>query len=197
MDRYTDMSLEEYPPFPIVKLKMLKNGRCPFVTKRGCIVYKDRPSACRLYPIARASMVVDRNKKEKFFIIRENHCLGFNEDKEWNLHEWLEHEGIIVYDKFNMPWFEIVTSYSKLKSESKDKLFKKMQVFFMASYNLDKFKEYIFNSKFFDLYDVPLSVKEEIRIDDESLLSFALEWLNLFLYGKESQLIRPKFMDTC
>lgn len=199
LDRYTDINFEEYPPFPIVKLRMLENGRCPFVTNDGCTIYNDRPSACRLYPIARASMIVNRDKKEKFFIIKENHCLGFNEDKEWTLDEWLKHEGVIVYDKFNMPWFEIVTSHfkSELKLKSKNELFKKMQVFFMASYNLDKFKKYIFNSKFFDLYDVPLSVREKILRDDESLLNFAFEWLNLFLYGKGSRLIRPKFMDIC
>jgi len=197
LDIYTDINPLEYPPFPILKLKMRDDGRCPFVTPDGCSIYKDRPSACRLYPLARASMMVGHNKKEKFFIIKEKHCLGFNEKREWSLNEWLRHEEVTVYDKFNIPWFKIITLYSASQPESEEKLFKKMQMFFMASYNLDKFKKFIFGSKFFDLYDIALSIREKIFHDDESLLSFAFEWLNLFLYGKKSSLIRFKSKGRC
>ncbi len=194
IERYTDIDPEEYPPFPILKLKMNIDGRCPFVTEKGCSIYEDRPSACRLYPLARASAIVKEDKIDKFFIIKEKHCLGFNEDKTWTIEEWLEHEGVLTYDKFNLPWFKIVTSYENNVQREKNEnvLFKKMQVFFMSSYNLDKFREFLFKSSFFEKYHVPESVKEKIYKEDEELLKFAYEWINFYLYGKKSSLIKPK-----
>ncbi len=191
IDEYTDMDLEDYPPFPILKLKMREDGRCPFLREDGCSIYEDRPSACRLYPLARASMIVGADNKERFFLIRDEKCLGLNEEREWKIKDWLRHEGVEEYDRFNFPWFEIVTSSEELPAESRERLFKKMKAFFMASYDLDNFKRLILTEKFFQIYNVPPSVREKVFTDEKELLYLSFEWIRFVLYGKRGAVINP------
>ncbi len=186
LEYYTDINLDEYPPFPIIKLKMQEDGKCPFVSKKGCKIYNDRPSACRLYPIARASINYKKTVEERFFIIQEEHCLGFNEDKEWSIDEWLIHQDIKTYDIFNIPWFEIITSYPEEIIKTKDLLFKKMQIFYLASYNLDKFRKFILNKNFFDLYNIPDSLRKKVKKSETNMLQFAINWLRfIFIDSKD------------
>ena len=46
---------------PIITLKPVDDMdlKCPFVTPEGCHIYDDRPSSCRMYPLARA---ISRNR---------------------------------------------------------------------------------------------------------------------------------------
>ena len=188
IDTYADIDMEEYPPFPVLKLRMMdKDKRCPFLTKEGCSIYEDRPTACRLYPLARASTSTGKEVKERFFLIKEDHCLGLKENKQWEIKEWIRHEGVEEYDKFNFPWFEIVTSSDELLPAVKDNLFKNMKAFFMASYNLESFKKYILTDKFFKIYNVP----EQYRniSEDTDVLSLSLEWIRFVLYGKKGNII--------
>ena len=97
LDKFTDTDMESHRRFPMVKLKMRDDEEktCPFVTKEGCNIYEDRPGACRIYPIGRAARMVDadgeKRSNDKFFVVEEAHCLGFQEQKVWTLEEWLGH----------------------------------------------------------------------------------------------------------
>ncbi|EFK08235.1 conserved domain protein [delta proteobacterium NaphS2] len=86
LEQYTETLFDHHPRFPMVKLRMKdeEGHRCPFVTESGCSIYEDRPEACRLYPVGRASALVDMetNAREKYFIVNEAHCCGFEE--KWN-----------------------------------------------------------------------------------------------------------------
>jgi Fe-S-cluster containining protein len=90
--QYTIPGFIDRTQLPIVVLKMKddKIKSCPFVTPDGCTVYSDRPVTCRYYPIGMALMKKhDRETGEDFFImIKEEHCLGHNESKEWTIDEW-------------------------------------------------------------------------------------------------------------
>ena len=191
LDKHTETIIENSFRFPMVKLKMGtdENQICPFVTEKGCAIYEDRPAACRLYPIGRASTIVDgeKNSREKFFIVRESHCLGFQEKKSWTIGEWLEHEGVNEYNAMNDPWLGIITSSKSLGGEEATK---KFQVFFLASYNLDKFRQFIFESRFFDLFEVNSELKENLEGDDTALMKFGFNWLKYSLFG--DQTMQPK-----
>ena len=188
LDRYTETVLEDRR-FPMVKLKMSEDEkkRCPFVDKDGCHIYDDRPAACRLYPLAKASSTVEgeRDAREKFFVVREAHCLGFMEEKQWSLDEWLGHEGVKDYSFMNREWLEIITSRKSLGVSGKDAT-RKFQMFFMASYNLDEFRTFVFQSKFFELFEVPQDLHDALAQSDVSLLKFAFSWLKFSLFGEKT-----------
>lgn len=184
LERYTDTVVDDQHRFPMVRLKMRQHqGKtCPFVTPEGCTIYEDRPGACRLYPLGRASTMVDgeRDAREKFFIIVEPHCQGFEAGQCWTLEEWLESEGVNEYNAMNDQWLKIVTSAKRL---GKDKAIQKYQMFFMASYNLDKFRKFLFESRFFDLFKVGSEKRKELECQDVALMKFGVEWLKFSLFG--------------
>ena len=68
---------------------------------------------------------------------------------------------------------------------------RKTQMFYMASYNLDKFREFIFKSRFFDLFQVESDLKEKLDSDDVALMKFGFDWLKFSLFGDMTIQIRP------
>jgi len=188
LERYTDTILDKNSRFPMVKLRMMSDQKqaCPFVTNEGCSIYEDRPEACRLYPVGRASAMVDgeKNARERFFMVAESHCQGFQEKHAWTLDDWIDHEGVKEYSSMNDQWLGIITSSKSLGP--KTHLPQKLRMFFMASYNLDKFREFLFNSGFFDRFQVDPDLKEKLRSNDTALMLFAFEWLKFSLFGEKT-----------
>jgi Fe-S-cluster containining protein len=189
--QHTEMRFDAHPRFPMVLLKMrVEDKKCPFVTPEGCSIYEDRPGACRIYPIGRASMKVDREKeaREKFFVVREDHCLGFREEQTWTIEEWTADQGLDEYSAMNDLWLEIISSQRSLGPEKE--IPRKMQMFSMASYNLDKFRKFVFESRFLQLFDVASQTREKLTRDDRALLSFAFDWLKFSLFGMKTMKLR-------
>ena len=188
LEQFTETLFERQARFPMVKLKMKKDEghRCPFVTEKGCSIYEDRPEACRLYPVGRASALVAQEMaaREKYFVVNEAHCKGFREERRWTLEEWLDHEGVKEYKAMNDRWLGIMTSAKSLGPEAH--LVRKHQMFFMASYNLDKFRAFIFQSKFFDHFEVNKASIEKMETDDTALMDFAFDWLKFSLFGEKT-----------
>ena len=142
-----------------------------------------------MYPIGRASAVIDgaKNTCEKFFLIEEDHCLGFQEKKVWSLEQWLKHEGLDEYYEMNDLWLEIVASSSHLVQGDRTR---KIQMFFMASYNLDIFRKFIFESKFFERFHVDSELKEKMNSDDVELMKYGFLWLKFSLFGEKTMNIK-------
>ena len=132
LDRYTDTDMKTHSRFPMVRIKMKDDEKktCPFVSREGCGIYEDRPGACSLYPVGRASQMADvdgvKNAREKFFIVDESHCFGFKEEKLWSLEDWLSHEGVSEYNAMNDQWLEIISSKKSLGA--KETIQKKIQM---------------------------------------------------------------------
>ncbi len=114
LEQFTETVFDPHNRFALVRLKMDENPdqTCPFLAKTGCTVYSDRPAACRLYPLGRATTWLRKSAddRDKFFVVRESHCLGFEANREWTVQEWLCHEGIKEYNAKNDLWMDIVTS---------------------------------------------------------------------------------------
>jgi hypothetical protein len=56
------------------------------------------------------------------------------------------------------------------------------QMFFMASYNIDQFRKFVFESSFLKRYPMDESALENLRRDDVALLEFGLKWLKGMLF---------------
>lgn len=183
---YTEGRLLEKTDLPVVTLKLLDDGQnsCPFVRDgEGCIIYEDRPSTCRYYPLGVASLSYREGADESgfYFFVNEPHCRGFEEDRVWTVREWREDQGVDVRDEINAEWTDLVVRKRsfppnmKLNERAKE-------MFFMASYNLDKFRRFVFESSFFDRYEVDEKTRREIRDDEIALLKFGMRWLKWLLF---------------
>jgi len=164
---------------------------CPFVTDNGCIIYEDRPTTCRYYPLGVASLSHREGVSDEgfYFFVHEAHCLGFEEEKEWTVREWRKDQGVDIHDEINAGWTDLVVRKRsfppnlKLVEESK-------KMFFLVSYNIDKFKQFVFESSFLNRYAIDPATVEKIRKDEIALLKFGLKWLKDVLYKKGS--FKPK-----
>ncbi len=177
---------EEKPGrLPRVSLMMNKDDeKCPFVSEEGCGVYEDRPGACRTYPLARAASPSNSSTKvkETYFVIREAHCKGFAEPKEWTVDEWLADQGMELYNELNDLWMQILArAPAVVQSVGADE---KVKMFNMASYDLDKFRIFVFEGGLLDRLELPERFVEKLRTDDIELLRFAFSWLRLALFGE-------------
>jgi uncharacterized protein len=192
LDTYAVIRWKTRHGFPEVLMKMDPDAekRCPFVTPRGCSEYEDRPAACRIYPLGRASTrhPLDGSAKEFYFTVREDHCKGFEETKVWKVSEWLDDQGLETYNRMN----DLLMDLYVLKSRrpNMDLATRHLQMFMMACYNQEKFREFLFKSGFLDKFEVESELVEGLKGDDTQLLEFAFLWLKFALFQEPVLKIR-------
>lgn len=189
LSRYTYVEADKKASYPFVFLKMRDDDLriCPFVTPEGCEIYEDRPANCRYYPVGQGTLkknvdgsIVD---EEFFFFVREDHCKGFEETDEWSIGSWREDQGVDRYDEMNREWKKIILSRS-IPGQNIDE--KKQSMFYMACYDMDRFRRFIFESKFLERFDVEEPVIEKIRTDDVELMRFGFRLMKYILLLEET-----------
>jgi Fe-S-cluster containining protein len=200
LEKYTLPTYLEKTDMPGVTIKLTDDNKCPFVTPEGCTIYTDRPTACRYYPVGMAdfheggSRDADGNEiesaEEKFyFIVREDHCKGFEEDKEWTVREWRADQGVDVRDEMNRDWLRLVMRrksfglQASLSEQAK-------RMFFMASTDLATFRRFVFESSFLDIYEIDDETIKKIKEDDVELMLFSFKYLAATLFGADGLKIK-------
>ena len=170
---------------PIVTLKPSDRHDllCPFVTEKGCRVYENRPSSCRMYPLARA---VARSREtgeisERFMLLKEPHCLGFNQGNPQSVQQWIADQQIAVYNEINDKLIQIISLKNRLMPGVLD--LKSRQLFFTALYDLDGFRSRIINKGLLGDFQIDSSVMEKALADDVALLEAGMQWIEHALFG--------------
>jgi len=193
---YTEPTYLEKTDMPGVQIKLSgdKNG-CPFVTPEGCTVYPDRPSACRYYPVGMADFHeggTDEAKEDKFFfIVKEPHCKGHEEPKNWTIREWRADQGVDLRDGMNKEWLRLVMRRKSFGIQATLSDAAK-RMFFMASTDLDHFRKFIFESSFLDTYEIDAATLAKIKEDDVELMLFSFKYLANTLFGAAGMAIKPE-----
>ncbi len=195
--RFTTPVYLEKTDLPGVKINLDENGRCPFVTEEGCTIYPYRPTTCRYYPIGMANFheaggeEKETRAEQFYFKVKEPHCKGHEEDKEWTIREWRVDQGIDESDEMNREWMELVMRRKSFGFQAQiSEPAKKM--FFMASTDLDKFREFVRSPGFLDTYDMEEDEIERVCADDISLLKFSYRYLASTLFGTEGIKVRAE-----
>ena len=157
--------------FPIVTYKMNSDLRCPFVSDEGCRVYEDRPSSCRSYPLIRLAARSRETGEisEKYFLIQEEHCLGFEERQEQTVEDWIKHQGLDRYNRMNDMLMELISLKNRLLPDPFDAETK--QRIYTALYDLDEFKNQVACGK------ISLSIGNVDGSGDEDILKLSIQWV--------------------
>ena len=66
---------------------------------------------------------------------------------------------------------------------------------YTACYDLDAFKRFLFQTRFFEIYDVEEELIEKIRNDEEELLKFGYRWVRFSLFSEDTLKLKDKEMD--
>ncbi len=189
INQYCDIEILAKTLLPVITLKMSADEKktCPFLTPEGCTVYEDRPSNCRYYPVGMATLRKKDavgGKDEFYFMVREDHCKGFDENKEWTVAEWRKDQGADVYDDVNRGWMDLLIKKKSFGEKEFPEI--KNRMFFMASTDTDYFRAFVFDSTFLEVYDIPQERIEKVRTDDAELLKLAYEWLRSAMFAEET-----------
>nr|MBF0220914.1 YkgJ family cysteine cluster protein [Desulfobulbaceae bacterium] len=142
LDDYAIIEFTSEDLFPKVYLGMVDDGRgsCPFVEENGCRVYRDRPGACRTYPLGRgAYRTVDDSLHELFVLLQEPHCQGFSHGRCFTVPTWQEDQGL---EEYNIHNDLLLTIYNAVYFKDKNRLNQSQsELFTMALYNIDTLKK--------------------------------------------------------
>ena len=188
LNRYTGMIKGDNPCFPSLILAMGRDEEksCPFLTPEGCSVYRDRPSACRTYPLERGVEKRPDSSRliEHWFVVEHPYCKGHGLGRKWTDREWVRDQSLIEYNQMNDLWAEMDNIFADPRTwAGEGAAGPRQKMAFLACYNIDRFREYIVEHKVLDQFRIDKGRKKVIMADDEVLLTFAFDWLKTVLVG--------------
>ena len=172
---------------PGLKLRPREDSpACQFVTEEGCSVYEHRPAACRYYALGSMGL---RKKdvptvEDIYFLVKEEHCLGHFEPRTLTVQQYRDEQGVSKYDEMNRAWREVL-----LKKRSSGPTIgrpsqRSFQLFFMVSYDLEAFRDFVMSEGFHDVFDLDAETAAQLQADDEALLLFGFRFLKQVLFGE-------------
>ena len=196
LDEHADIVLRAENHFPEVLLRMADNEQqtCPFLTDTGCRVYADRPDTCRFFPVERG-LLFDAHQRRPVpvhFFRPPDFCLGQQEDQKWNIDDWAIDQQAANYDRFTNRWAQVKQLFQSDPWGSEGPGGQKARMAFMAAYNVDRFRQFIFESTFLTRFRVQSKLVKKIRTDDAEMMIFGWDWIKLFVFGMPTAKMRPR-----
>jgi hypothetical protein len=189
--QYTVRLVSESTGAPAVALKMDEENdkKCYFVTDQGCSVYDSRPYSCRMYPLDTEDGI------EYSFIVSPEKCHGLCDENKVTVEHWRKDQGLYQYDDIDHDLKDVMHAEEVWENKIQDPRMQDM--IYMALYDPDRFREFVFNSSFLAKFDVDQKIVDRIREDDVALLYFAGQWLRFALFGRRGVLKFDKdFLET-
>ena len=176
-----------------VKLKPVDGGTaCRFMEAAGCAVYGDRPTACRYYPLALLSMrrQGESTDSDSYALVDEPHCLGHREPRTITVADYRREQGLDEYDELARGWRQLVLKKKSSGATVGKPSKRSLELFFMACYDVDRFREFITWPGFSKVYAVEPGEMREILADDARLMLFAFRFLRQVLFGEATIAMR-------
>ncbi len=194
IETYTDAVMRPSNFFPDVLLHMAENKgqTCPFLTESGCSVYADRPDTCRSFPVEQGILYDALTRKTRMirFFRPPDFCLGQHESRTWTPQMWIQDQDAEAYNKMTLRWADLKDRFQTDPWGREGAEGPRAKMAFMATYNTDEFREFVFNSSFLKRYKVGSEMLKKIRHNDVELLKFGFEWVKFYLWGIKSSCLR-------
>lgn len=199
LEKYTLLPVQKDMNTPVVLLKMQDNEEksCHFLTEEGCGVYSDRPWPCRMYPVGLATSrdTEDGFRGERFyFLLKEDACQGHAEGEkdgvEWTVQQFMDDQEVDDYDEWGEAFKELslhqhFEAYGPLPPS-------KMEMFFNATYDLQKFREFVFGSTLLERFEVDEEFIHQMKTSNEALLRFGFLWVRFAVFGEPTMKVRTE-----
>jgi hypothetical protein len=150
-----------------------------------------------MYPVGLATSrdTEDGWRGERFyFLLKEDACQGHKEGEkdglEWTVQEWMDDQEVDAYDEWGEAFKELslhrfFDDYGPLPPS-------KMEMFFNATYDLQKFREFVFGSTLLDRFDVDEDFIHQMQTSNEALLRFGFLWIRFAVFGEPTMKVRPE-----
>jgi hypothetical protein len=116
---------------------------------------------------------------DSYFIKQLKFCQGFNGGQEWTLSRWQADQGLELYERLNRGWLEIILRRGASNPSADDA--RAPALFTMVAYDIDKFRGFVFNTPFLEIYEIPEKVAAILQESEVELLRFGYRYLKLVL----------------
>ena len=189
LEKYATVFEMDAHGLPGIRMKTKEGtAECQFLTPEGCGVYEDRPAACRYYALGATTMRAkdSATPEEFYFVVKEEHCLGHDEPRTLTVREYRQEQGVDQYDEMTREWRDIILKKRSSGPTVGKPSQKSMDLFYLASYDLDNFRVFIASPFFHDVYDVEPAYFQKLLSDEVELMRFATRYLKQVLFGENS-----------
>jgi Fe-S-cluster containining protein len=162
--QYTVPAIWEKSDMPVAKLRTDDkddSDACVFLAgDEGCGVYDARPATCRYYPMGLASikMMGAEHKEDFYFLIKESHCRGHEEEKSQTVAEFRAEQEVEALDEINRGWIDIMMKMTSWRSVGGP----------------------------LDTYAIDPDTVEMLKTDDIALLQLGFDWLKNVLFNEQT-----------
>lgn len=197
INEYVDIVLKPDAFFPEVLLRMAEDEEktCPFVSEAGCAVYSDRPDTCRSFPMEIGQLYDEKTKKHRTmrFFRPPDFCMGPYEKQEWTPLSWEKDQEASEHRAMTTLWSETKGLFQSDPWGAEGPKGPRARMAFMAAYNIDKFREFVFGSSFLKRHKVKAPILKRIKAgNDVELMKIGFAWIKLFIWGKSSKILKLK-----
>ena len=103
------------------------------------------------------------------------------ESKKWTVRSWKQSQGLRLYDEMNDLLMDIIS----LKNRSRKKRLTQSEndLFYLACYDLDRFRDFVFEKRLWEAHALEQEAVESLKVDDVALMRFGIEWIKDKLFG--------------
>ncbi|MCB2211142.1 YkgJ family cysteine cluster protein [bacterium] len=182
LSKYTVMPMHEKQKYPVIMLKMTEDEhkRCHFVDpEKGCTVYQDRPWACRMFPVGKASPEEGSSDEPFYFLMNEDVCHGWDETSEWTVRQWMDDQNVARWDEEGEK-YKAITLHPYLREN--DLTPEQMEMFYMVCFDSERFRRFVFESSLLQRIALDDKTVRKMRTSDAVLLDFGYKWLRFSLF---------------
>jgi hypothetical protein len=123
-----------------------------------------------------------------YFLFEDDFCKGRTEPKDWTVDQWRTDQGVAAREEMEAGYREIVSHPWFIGGRQLDP--KRMEIFHTACYDLDRFRDFVFDSTFLSRFELEDSLVATLRDDDMALLRFAFRWLRFALFAEPTMKVR-------
>ena len=196
LEEYVDVVLRKGNHFPDVLLRMADDAEqsCTFLTDKGCSVYEDRPDTCRTFPVEQGLVYGGEGTEPDpvHFFRPPDFCLGKNEEKAYTLETWADDQEAGLYNRMTAEWARIRSLFLNDPWGIEGPEGPRAKMAFMAAYNIDAFREFVFGSSFLKRFKVKKDLQRKFRRSDVELLKLGFEWIRFTLWKMDSDYFKPR-----
>ena len=118
---------------------------------------------------------------EQFMALIEPHCHGFDELKTQTVRQWIDNQGITIYNEINDKLMHIISLKNRMMPGPLD--IKTRHLFYTTLYDLDNFRSQFTKSATQNRFKVDALTIERAMDDDVALLELGMRWIEEVLFG--------------
>jgi hypothetical protein len=119
-------------------------------------------------------------------MVQEDHCKGHFEEREITIRDYRKEQGLEDYDDHGSGWRQLILKMKSAGPAIGALSRSSLQFFFMACYDLDRFREFVKSEGFSATFDIDDTTRQELHTDDLALLKFGERMILQIMFGEET-----------